>query len=240
MWLTTLTAAAIFAAIHLWVGRLSFLNRVPRSRWLSFSGGVAVGYVFLHILPELAEHGGSSEGDSVARTVYLVALTGLAAFYGLERAIKVSRSSHHARYGLDRPEAFTFWLHIASFAAYNLLIGYLTANREQAGAAAGLFYVVAMGLHFLTNDFGLWHDHRQAYDHTARWLLAAAVIAGALVGLLQDVPEAVVTTLFAFLAGGVVLNVLKEELPEERRSRFWPFAAGAAGYAALLVVSQSP
>ncbi len=37
----------------------------------------------------------------------------------------------------------------------------------------------------------------------------------------------------AFLAG-VVLDVLKEELPERRRSRFWAFALDAGGYAALL------
>lgn len=30
---------------------------------------------------------------------------------------------------------------------------------------------------------------------------------------------------------------LKEELPEERQSRFWAFATGAALYAALLLVS---
>jgi hypothetical protein len=41
--------------------------------------------------------------------------------------------------------------------------------------------------------------------------------------------------LFAFVAGGVILNVLKEELPEERQSKFWAFALGAAIYAALLV-----
>jgi hypothetical protein len=33
----------------------------------------------------------------------------------------------------------------------------------------------------------------------------------------------------------VVLNVLKEELPEDRQSRFTAFAAGAAIYAALLL-----
>ncbi|NJL21613.1 MAG: hypothetical protein HC895_13625, partial [Leptolyngbyaceae cyanobacterium SM1_3_5] len=41
--------------------------------------------------------------------------------------------------------------------------------------------------------------------------------------------------LFAFLAGGIVLNVLKEELPEDRESHFWSFAIGAIGYAVLLL-----
>jgi hypothetical protein len=40
---------------------------------------------------------------------------------------------------------------------------------------------------------------------------------------------------FAFLAGGVVLNVLKEELPDGRESRFLPFLAGPGACAALLL-----
>ena len=41
--------------------------------------------------------------------------------------------------------------------------------------------------------------------------------------------------LFAFLAGGVVLNVMKEELPEERQSRFGAFLLGVAGYGGVLL-----
>jgi hypothetical protein len=41
--------------------------------------------------------------------------------------------------------------------------------------------------------------------------------------------------LFSFLAGGVVLNVLKEELPEERKSNFWAFLFGVVFYAGLLL-----
>ncbi len=54
---------------------------------------------------------------------------------------------------------------------------------------------------------------------------------------MTTLPEFVVGILFAFLAGAIVLNVLKEELPEERQSRFWLLAPGALGYAALLLVA---
>jgi hypothetical protein len=50
------------------------------------------------------------------------------------------------------------------------------------------------------------------------------------------VHETVIAILFALLSGGVILNVLKEELPEERESRFWAFALGAAVYAFILMV----
>lgn len=44
-----------------------------------------------------------------------------------------------------------------------------------------------------------------------------------------------IAVIFAFLAGSIIFNVLKEELPEERQSRFWAFAVGVAIYAALLL-----
>jgi hypothetical protein len=48
-------------------------------------------------------------------------------------------------------------------------------------------------------------------------------------------PEPAIPMLVAFLAGGVILNVLKEELPQERASRFSAFAAGVLLYGALLL-----
>jgi hypothetical protein len=55
------------------------------------------------------------------------------------------------------------------------------------------------------------------------------------VGLLTEIPEVAIAVLTAFLAGGVIMNVLKEELPEERESRFWAFALGAAFYTVILL-----
>ncbi len=66
-------------------------------------------------------------------------------------------------------------------------------------------------------------------------MLAAAVTGDWLLGLVTDVPEAAVAALTAFLGVGVMVDVLKEEVPSERQSRFWAFAGGAAGYSALLL-----
>ncbi|WP_211103949.1 hypothetical protein [Skermanella pratensis] len=56
MAIPTFTAVVVFVLVHVFVGRLRFLDGVPRSRWLSMVGGVAVAYVFLHVLPELGAH----------------------------------------------------------------------------------------------------------------------------------------------------------------------------------------
>ena len=229
----SLLIALGFAAIHMLIGTIHFLDVVPRSRWLSFAGGIAVAYVFLHLLPELSAYRASLEGESpfaAEQSTFLIALAGLAAFYGLERAMKTANAE------AGDNQAGPFWLHVASFAGYNLLIGYLLLHREESGTASLILFGAAMGFHFITNDFGLRQDYRERYDRTARWLLAGSVLVGWAMGLMTTISDAAIAVLFAFLAGGIILNVLKEELPEDRKSRFLPFAAGAALYSVILLL----
>ncbi|MFW8634249.1 hypothetical protein [Cribrihabitans pelagius] len=238
LYVPSLFAALAFAAIHYLVPKLKFLDGIPRSRWLSIAGGVAVAYVFVHLLPELAEHQEAladhegalaSVAEALERLVYVLALAGLAVFYGLERLVQTSKA------GRDRTEARAFWIHIGAFALYNFLVGYFLLHREDPGLLSLGLYVVAMGLHFVTNDFGMHDDHRELYDRKGRFIIAGAVLAGWLMGVVAEIPEEWLIGVFSFLAGGVVLNVLKEELPEERQSSFAAFAVGAAAYSALLI-----
>jgi hypothetical protein len=240
--LTALLAVSL-AAIHLYAGRMRVLDVLPRSRWLSAAGGISVAYVFVHLLPDLAEEQetireAAGEGFSFLEYhVYLVALIGLAAFYGLERSAKTSRRRKLSAGDEDSTGAGVFWLHASSFTVYNALIGYLLLHREEPGVWSLILFAFAMGVHFVVNDYGQRRDHRGAYDRIGRWVLAAAILVGWAVGLLFEVSEAAIAVLFGFLAGGVIMNVLKEELPEERESRFWAFALGAAAYAMVLLVA---
>ena len=225
------------ALTHLFSGKLLFLSGIPRSPWLSAAGGISVAYVFLHLLPELGERQGAVEeagGLGLAfleHHVYVMALVGLGLFYGLERAAKSARDQDDG----GSKGALVFWLHMASFSVYNALIGYLLLHRETPGLQSLLLYSLALILHFVVNDYGLRQDHKGAYDRIGRWILAMAIFVGWGSGSSTEIPEPAIAVLFAFLAGGIVLNVLKEELPRERKSRFWAFALGAVAYAILLL-----
>jgi hypothetical protein len=268
-----LAAALVLAVVHVVTPSLRRLDGTPRSVWLSLAGGVSVAYVFVHLLPELAE--GQQhvsrvlEGPDVGavpavvlgfaeRHVYLIALVGLAAFYGLERLAVRSRGEQ-ARAGgpadegdaaapatdgspdrrADRPAEATgagvFWIHMTSFALYNALIGYLLVHGQGDDLRTLALFTTAMALHFVVTDFGLNAHHQHRYHQVGRWLLVAAVAAGWGAGVLAELPEAAIAVLTAFLAGGVILNVLKEEVPSERQSRFWAFATGLTVYAVLLL-----
>lgn len=235
--------------VHVATPELRFLEGTPRSIWLSIAGGVSVAYVFVHFLPELAA-GQQSLHEAVGvgaaeRHVYVIALIGLLTFYGLDRLAKTRRSQRSGELVTDgrgpREERDSdagpqvFWIHMGSFGIYNGLIGYLLLHREQMTTASLLFFAVAMALHFIVTDFGLNEDHKQSYRRLGRWLLSAALALGWTVGTQVEVNEAAIAAVTAFIGGGVVLNVLKEEVPSERQSRFWAFALGAAVYSGLLL-----
>lgn len=240
----TAIMALAFCAVHLFVGQLRFLDREPRSKWLSFAGGVAVGYVFLHILPELGSHATTFEREiglppTLSESwVYTLALVGLVLFYGIERALKMSRVDRRAAEGRDRPEHGVFWLHIAASALLIAVIAYLLNHREEATTGGLALFFLAMMLHFVTADYGARREHPELYDHRGRWVLVAATLGGWVVGTQLVLPQLVIGFLFAFVGGCIVLVVLKEELPEERRSYFLPFLAGAALYSALVLGEQ--
>ena len=237
-----LAAALVLALIYVLGHARSDGGAVPPRRWwTSAAAGASVAYVFVDILPELgAGHravvGRAGENLLFAeQRVYVVALLGFVVFYGLEHMVLASRAERRGRVG--RRGDPVYWLHIAGFAAYSGLVGYLLVPRARGGWLALSLYTVALAFHFLVVDHSLHAEHGPVYDHAGRWLLAASVLAGWLVGSTTHVSAPVLARLFAFLAGGVVITSVRGELSEDRERRFWPFCLGAAAYAALLLAA---
>lgn len=227
----SLAAVGLMAALHVAGGTVRALDRVPRSRVLSAAGGVAVAYVFVHLLPELAriQEAVTRTGSlqTLERHTYLVALIGVTLFYSLEQLARRSSGDPAAKDTVG-------WLQVASYAAYNAVIGYVLVQREADGRSLW-FFAVAIGLHMLVNDHGLRHHHGRLYHGRGRWVVTGALVGGWALGRSTTLGEAVVGIPLAFVAGGVILNILKEELPEDRASRITPFLLSAAVYAALLL-----
>lgn len=245
--LHALVAACLLAAVHLFSSSIPLDRALPRNRWLSLGGGISVAYVFLHLLPDLAQHqrtigeaAGSLQQSAPAlladmeHHAYFIALLGLATYYGLERMAWRDRRQPPDGEGSEQTGAAAFWVSMSGFTLYNGLIGYLLAEQARRGLGNLYVFSLALGLHLVVNDYALHEHHRHRYRRVGRWILSSAVLAGAAIGLTGAVAQVPVSVLLAFLAGGVVLNVLKEELPAERESSFGAFALGAAAYAALL------
>jgi hypothetical protein len=243
---SSLLAAAGLAAVHLFSNVLRVFDGVPRSRFLSIAGGMSVAFVILRLLPGLSagqqaieQTAGMAFLGFLEHHVYIIVLLSLIVFYGLERLARSSQERNQAAGTGDVASQSVFWLHLATFAVMNGLIGYLLVNRAHRGWLILLLFFIAMLLKFIVNDHSLHRAYQAAYDQIGRWILAAVVFVGVAIGLATTLPPIVPALLQAFLAGGVLLNVLKEELPSERKSRFWAFALGASLYAAFLILVAS-
>jgi zinc transporter ZupT len=230
--------AFALAAVHYFASKLPGIDELPRSSVLSISSGVSVAYVFVHVLPEVGRTNRTVTETGLVLShldeyVYLVALLGFVTYYGLERYVRRTRPTPDGR--TTRPGIF--WIHVAAFAVYNALVGVLLFHRETPGVGRPLLFAFAMALHFVVNDYSLREEYEAAYCGRGRWVLTASVLVGAAIGVLVPVGRPLLGMLFAFLAGGIVLNVIKEELPEERDSRFVPFLVGSLGYSTLLLLA---
>lgn len=242
--LGSLAIALLLVVLHLAAPRIRSLPFVPERATGSFAGGLAVAYVFLHLLPELAagnEAIGLALSDVLTETplidlgIFLVALAGFTAFYGLERLAdrRTTRADGHE----SEPSPGIYRLHLASFMVYNGLITYTMALRLRTGVLFAALFTVAMGLHFVLTDRGLAERYPRQFSTRGRVLLAVALFLGwALSAALAPTSALLVALLTALLAGSILLNVFKEEIPSDRRSSFGWFGTGLVVYSALLAL----
>ena len=240
--MTPLAAVLLLSLVHLGAGQLEFLRANPRSRLLSFASGVSIAFVFVHLLPQIAAtqplvaDAAAGSGGFVERHVWLIALAGLTFFYGLERMVLRARRPSRALADGSAAGGGTYWLHITAFALYNALVGFLLVQPIGSRSGDPILFALALGLHFLVNDLGLRAHYKRHYRGFGQWVLVLAPIFGWATARNSELPEAGLAALLSFLAGGVAMNTLKEELPEDREARFWVFAIGAAVYSALALL----
>ncbi len=242
----SLLSVCVLAMVHLYVGRLRLPEGTQRSAWLSAAGGAAAAYVFVYVLPKLAakQHVLVQAIDTglygfLEHHAYLVALLGFSLYYGLHRAaVYVGTFPGHARPS-DHSRRFALGCQTSGFAAYNILCGYLLVHPQKPGLIPLVMITLALALHFLSTDHGLRHHDVTVYDRVIGPVLAAATFVGWGYGMLTQLSDRTVALWFAFLAGAIVINVVKEELPSEQHSRFWPFLAGMLAYTSLVIVIET-
>jgi len=225
----------ILAGVHALFPR--FENATPKYRhiWVPFSGGVAIGYVFLYMFPKLSDYtAGIISADS--RTwefshyrLYLFCLAGFVLYYIIDR------------YGVRHrvPEYYQVLVHSIGFIFYSLLVGYVIANIPRAGNLPLALGTVAIGIHMLGIDHQVRHWHQTAFDRYLRWLFATTLAIGWAIGVYTELPKEVLMIGTAFLAGGIVTNAMTEELPDKEKGNLLPFLAGITFLLIIAVAIRS-
>lgn len=235
----------VLALVHVLGGHLNLEDFPHRRRWISVAAGVSVAYVFVDLLPLMSEKQEAflavAEGRGLLAPefrVHLAALVGFLWFYGLEHFVGSPQETLPIaeQAAAERSDQPMHWLHVGGFALYNLMMGYLLIEWSEEPVGLAL-YCGALGLHFLITDDGMRRDYGATYDRVVRWLMATCLVAGALVAHFTPLSIGVLTIVVGVVAGGVVINSVKDEMPSAGGGRFLPFVVGALAYATLIIVA---
>ena len=208
-----------------------FANHLPRNgrSFVSFAGGVAVAYVFLHMLPDLVEYNEPIGKFLLSNRwltpftellIYVVALFGFLVYYGFDLLAERSRDEGH-------DDALVYALHLGMFCLYNFLMTYTMSLRALASMPATCVFTFAMALHFVLTDRKFCRFYAVRFQHFGRFLLMSALLVGWLCSVIFDPVNVLVSAfMLAFLAGSILLNVFREELPAARLTSYRWFSFG--------------
>jgi hypothetical protein len=252
----SLLSVLTLALLHILCGRFPFIHSVRHSNWLSFSGGVAVAYVFESLLPKLGEWQGLIMGKGQMKSaipklcedlgiveycgelpkfinyeIFLLSLAGVVSLLWVDWALQ-SRKEKKGGQGVSSD---LFNLHIGMFAAYNVLIGYITVHNILPGRFVQVLLVIALGLHFLGINHTLWIHYRDRFDSVGRWIFAVALLCGWVLGVMTEFAQTIYIGMYSFLAGAIIVSVFNDELPNRKEGQFWPFLSGVLIYTYLMM-----
>lgn len=225
-----LISVVIFSLVHLFAEKTRQLDTVVHGKFLSIGGGVAIAYVFIDLLPKL------SKSDQVVtealygifpyfeRHAYIMALAGFLLFFVVAR-------SHTFLRGEGR-----FWLSLGSYALFNFLIGYAVVDKDNPEVRPLALFTFAMALHYFATDYSLTKEHGDIYSRFGRWVLIVCLYLGWITGLFFQVPKAAVAMISAFIGGGVIMNVIRYELPEASSQSTTAFLLGSFFYTLILLM----
>jgi hypothetical protein len=208
-------------------------------QFMSFAGGVSVAYVFLDMLPNLVEYNkpiGKYLLTSQWLTsftellIYLVALVGFLIYYGLDLfAERYEQKTHDNR--------VVYRLHIVMFCFYNILITHTMSLRVISGLMYTVLFTFAMSLHFVLMDRKFCRIFPKKFNQSGRISLLVSLFIGWALSLLFDPMNVLlVAFMIAFLAGSILFNVFREELPNSSLASFRWFVLGAAAISCILLL----
>lgn len=239
--LPALVAAGALVAVQLLVPRIRRRVSPGSARFQSFAGGLAIAYVFVRLLPDLAQPvtaapGGPARGllGLLAERPFLVALAGLLLYYAVLDWAQDEDRREQRRHG-GTPTPWPFWAGGALYLVFNLLAGYLLVHQVRPGPTELVLYTVALSARYLVGEIALRAQDPGVYDRLGRWVLAAAVLVGWGIGAAVDLGDAAVRVFSALLAGSIVLTSLKQQLPGSGRAHFPVLGGACLAFSVLLL-----
>jgi hypothetical protein len=225
----------ILCSIHIFFPYVEQALNKYKKIWVSVAGGIAVGYVFLAMLPKLSDYTvyitnlELELSEFLQYRVYLFALTGFMVYLAVD-----------IWSGSENPRAL-HWKQVQGFffCFYNFLVGYILRQFPRAGLLPLFLFIFALCVHFMGIDYFLYTWHSIYFKKVLRWLMASSLIIGWLIGMLAVLPKIFEISAIAFIYGAILVNVMTEELPNKGEKRYLEFLAGVVFSVIVTLIVRS-
>ena len=238
LWILVALCVLTIGSCH-WLAALISKQPTPiQIRWASVGGGAGLAYVFIHLLPELAS-GGQTISDAAGMQsfvpsamteslLFLVALVGVLIPYTLN----VISKQH------PKSTQWTGAARLLTFALISYLYAYSLPSLLSTGISYGLLFTIAISAHVLLADRTLAAEHPVTFRRRFRWIGSAALVLGSLhAAVLHPVSDLTLAIATAFVGGGLLISVFREELPDAGQSRLLWFSLGLFSMGGLLLIA---
>jgi hypothetical protein len=115
------------------------------------------------------------------------------------------------------------------------MIAYIITTRPGEGVINITLISIALTLHFIVVNNGIQDFYRELFSKYLRWFATVGLLLGWILGVLADLPDAAIVTLFALIGGMITYISLKSELPQTRHKAPAHFIAGVLVYSLIIL-----
>jgi hypothetical protein len=223
--LLPIVLGAALAVIHYFSEKFRLVERMHKMKFVSFTGGVFITYLVLHLLPSLFV------GDLLLNRISLVfVLVGFSFFHLLEKFIYRHKTKNQEELRKELKE-----IHSIAFFIYHFIIGIVLAGILGRSETAGFLFFIP--LLFITgmSSVSLKGIHGRIRQKSAvKIVLSVSTLLGILVSLFFPVTPAISSILLGFVTGALLFIVIVDSIPKERKGEPVFFILGVALYSLLI------
>jgi len=240
LWILVCLCVLVIASCHWLAVLISKKPPLQQQCWASFGGGAGLAYVFIHLLPELAS-GGRTISDAVGMQRYLPTEMTESLLFGVTLlGVLIPYASGVLLAQKQRSIGWIGPIRLSTFALVSYLYAYSLPSLLTTGISYGLLFTLAISVHVLLADRTLASDHPLAFRRRFRWIGTAALFLGAIqAAVLHPISDLHLAVATAFVGGGLLISVFREELPDAKHSSLSWFSMGLLTMMVLLLIATA-
>lgn len=219
----------LLAIVHYFSEKFHLLSNINRMKFISFTSGVFISYIILHLIPDIFV-----EDIILNRISLMFVLIGFSVFHLLEKYVYKHDYGNQEKMRRELKE-----VHSLAFFIYHFIIGIVlvTVFNESGIQSAILFYIPLI---FITSvsSLSLKEIHGKIRGKpVVKFLLSVSTLLGIIISSLFPLSQFLYGTLLGFVVGALLYIVITDSIPKEKEGMPVFFVVGVALYSLLIAAT---